>query len=60
MKPMKIEAIQITQLGWPITVAIPPMVNSTPAGTPLEAQKASFQSSWRRSSSCAAAALGSA
>ena len=33
-----------------IIVAIPPMVSSTPAGTPLEAQNASFQSSWRRSS----------
>ncbi len=38
---------QTKKLGWPIIVAIPPMVSSTPAGTPDEAQNAPFQSSER-------------
>jgi hypothetical protein len=38
-----IAAIQIAHAGWPIVAHTPPIVNSTPAGTPLVTQKASFQ-----------------
>ena len=43
MKPIMIDTIQTIQLGWPMMVAMPPIVSRTPAGTPLEAQKASTQ-----------------
>jgi hypothetical protein len=60
MKPIRIETIQITQLGWPMIVAIPPIVSRTPAGTPLEAQNAPRQSSWRCNVAGAAAPADSA
>ncbi|MNT20171.1 hypothetical protein D3C72_1554710 [compost metagenome] len=42
--------IQITHAGLPMVADTPPMVKSTPAGTPLVTQKASFQVSVRCSS----------
>src|SRR5580658_703425 len=44
MKPMAIEAIQITQDSLPTVAATPPMENSTSGGTPLATQNAPVQS----------------
>jgi hypothetical protein len=49
MRPIDIDAIHIAQAGWPIVAQTPPMVNSTPGGTPLVTQNASFHVRPRRS-----------
>ncbi|EDS88100.1 hypothetical protein BURPSS13_C0170 [Burkholderia pseudomallei S13] len=38
-----IAAIHTAHAGWPTVAHTPPIVNSTPAGTPLVTQNASFQ-----------------
>src|ERR1700731_586519 len=44
MKPIAIEAIQMTQDSLPTVAATAPMENSTKGGTPLATQKAPVQS----------------
>src|ERR1700733_14247023 len=44
MKPMAIDAIQMTQDSLPTVAATAPMENSTRGGTPLATQKAPVQS----------------
>ncbi len=44
MKPITIEAIQMTQDSLPTVAATAPMENSTNGGTPLATQKAPVQS----------------
>jgi hypothetical protein len=52
MRPIDIDAIQIAHAGCPMVAHTPPIVNSTPAGTPLVTQNASFHVSPRCSAPC--------
>ena len=44
MKPNSTDSVHTSTEGVPTVAAMPPIENSTSAGTPLATQKASFQS----------------